>query len=148
MTPGAQVALVTLAANLELWTSEETVQVWAYDPLVAGGNAVDDVSGCDVHDPHSAEKRNKLVVDHVLLAAPGGLPEPRPHVFGVDLDELLEGHAGRPRLVREEVPLPLQGFGFALEPSLRRVDCLSVAVGVVEPDEPSAALAVFSDGHG
>lgn len=44
MTPGAQVALVTLAANLELWTSEETVQVWAYDPLVAGGNAVDDVS--------------------------------------------------------------------------------------------------------
>jgi len=109
---------------------------------------VDDVSGCDVHDPHSAEKRNKLVVDHVLLAAPGGLPEPRPHVFGVDLDELLEGHAGRPRLVREEVPLPFQGFGFALEPSLRRVDCLAVAVGVVEPDEPSAALAVFSDGHG
>lgn len=29
---------------MELWTSEETVQVWAYDPLVAGGNAVDDVS--------------------------------------------------------------------------------------------------------
>ena len=77
---------------------------------------VEDVPGRDVNDLHAAEERDELVVDHVLLAPPGGLPEPRPNVFGVDLDELLEGHAGRSRLVREKVALSLQGLGPALEP--------------------------------
>ena len=80
---------------------------------------VHDFPGRDVDDPHLAEERDELLVDHVFLAAPGSLPQPRAHVLGVDLDELFEGHARRPGLVGQKVPFPRQSLGLGLESSLR-----------------------------
>ena len=80
---------------------------------------VHDLPGGDIDDPHLAEERDELFVDHVFLAAPGSLPQPGAHVLGVDLDELFEGHARRPGLVGQKVPLPRQGIGLGLEASLR-----------------------------
>ena len=80
---------------------------------------VHDIPRRDVDDPRLAEERDELLVDHVFLAAPGSLSQPRAHVLGVDLDELLEGHARRPRLVGKKVPFPRQGLGLGLEASLR-----------------------------
>ena len=81
---------------------------------------VHDLPGGDVNDPsHLAEERDELLVDHVFLAAAGRLSQPRAHVLGVDLDELFEGHARRPGLVGQKVPLPRQGLGLGLEASLR-----------------------------
>ena len=77
---------------------------------------VHDVSRRDVDDPHLAEERDELLVDHMLLAAPGSLPQPGAYILGVDLDELFEGHARRPGLVGQKVPLPCQGLGLGLEP--------------------------------
>ena len=73
----------------------------------------------DVDDPHPAEERDELFVDHAFLTAPGSLSQPRAHVLGVDLDELLEGHARRPGLVGQKVPFPRQGLGLGLEASFR-----------------------------
>ncbi len=108
---------------------------------------VHDLFRCDVDDPHLAEERDELLVDHVLLAAPCGLPQPRTNVFRVDPDELLEGHARGPRFIGQKVPLPCQGLALGLEASLRRVDGLSVMVRVVELDEPGAPLLVLPNAH-
>ena len=80
---------------------------------------VHDLPGGDIDDPHLAEERDELFVDHVFLAAPGSLPQPRTHVLRIDLDKLLECHARGPCLVSQEVPFPCQGFGLGLEAAFR-----------------------------
>ncbi len=65
------------------------VGVLVVDKLVL---PADDVDGLDLGHPHLPEEGDDLVLDHVLLGQPGVLPDSRPNLGGVHVDEVREEH--------------------------------------------------------